>query len=158
MKRQKLPVRPYLVKYLQKDMEDGVLKFGRRVVRVERNSVKVREYFDKHRDSKYFIWVEMREASLYTLYGLQADLAETFRDTLFSVMAFAVKSGMKAKVAARDWLSSYNITDEEYDLDSAYRTWQRRKGQFLNPTVPVSKPKRQTSAPSHLPNQLKLFT
>jgi hypothetical protein len=158
MKKHKLPVKPYLVKYLQKNMVDGVYRFHRRVTRVERNSMKVMDYFERNRNSPHFIWVEMREASLYTLYGIQSDLAEEFRSCLFTVMAFAVKSGMGATAAARAFLESYNITDDDYDISSAYRTWQRRKEEYLNPTIPVLKTKKQPEASlPHGSNQLSLF-
>jgi hypothetical protein len=49
-------------------------------------------------------------------------------------MAYAVFKGIPAREAARDFLSMYEITPEEYDLDSAYRTWQRRKDRYLHPT------------------------
>jgi hypothetical protein len=49
----------------------------------------------------------------------------------------------------------YDIDPDEYDLDSAYRTWQRRKERYLFPTAPVRK--EETKSASTLPRQMSIF-
>jgi hypothetical protein len=135
MKLHKLPCKPYVRKYVAPDLSNrGVLRIKNRVVRTIRDKTQVTKFFEKCNDSTSFIMVEMNAASLYTLYSLHNTLAQEFRDKLFSVMAYAVHKGIPAREAARDFLAMYGITPDEYDLDSAYRTWQRRKDKYLNPT------------------------
>lgn len=135
MKLHKLPCKPYVRKYVAPDLSNhGVLKIKNRIVRTIRDKNAVTKYFEKSNDATSFIMVEMNCSSLYTLYALHSTLAREFRDKLFSVMAFAVFKSIPAREAARDFLSMYGITPDEYDLDSAYRTWQRRKDRYLHPT------------------------
>jgi hypothetical protein len=86
-------------------------------------------------------------------------MAKEFRDRMFTVAAYAVKAGLPARNAIRKFLEAYNITDDEYDLDSAYRTWERRKHRFLNPTEPVLKKKKISGSTltKEAGNQLSLF-
>lgn len=70
-------------------------------------------------------------------------------------MAYAVFKGIPAREAAREFLAMYGITADEYDLDSAYRTWQRRKERYLNPTKVRNE---EQNEPVNLnPIQLKLY-
>lgn len=154
-KRHKLPCKPYVRKYVAADLEDGVLRIKNRIVRTIQDKTSVTNYFNRAETSESFIIVEMKSSSLYTLYSLHTTLAKEFRDKLFSVMAYAVKKGIPAREAARDFLEMYDIEPDEYDLDSAYRTWQRRKDRYLFPTAPVRKPLHQ-SHPS-LPRQMSIF-
>jgi hypothetical protein len=154
-KRHKLPCKPYVRKYVAADLEDGVLRIKNRVVRTIQDKTSVMNYFTKAESSECFIIVEMKSSSLYTLYSLHSTLAKEFRDKLFSVMAYAVKKGIPAREAARDFLEMYNIETDEYDLDSAYRTWQRRKERYLFPTCPVRKSQVKTG--SSLPYQMSIF-
>jgi hypothetical protein len=143
MKLHKLPCKKYVKKYVAADLDsNGVLKIKNRVVRTIQDKNAVMNYFATVADSTCFIMVELKCSSLYTLYSLHSTLAKEFRDKLFSVMAFAVKKGIPAREAARDFLGMYDIEPDEYDLDSAYRTWQRRKLRYLNPTVAVYKEKK----------------
>jgi hypothetical protein len=158
MKKHKLPVKPYLQKYLQAQLVDGVYRCDKRLVRVTTNSYNVLSYFEKHKESPSFIWVEMHQSSLYTLFGLQVDLCNEFRSKLFSVMAFARKNTISARDAARQFLKEYGITDEEYSLESAYRSWERKKDQFLYPTIPVVKPSKRNKPPLRTEgSQLSIF-
>ena len=135
MKLHKLPCKPYVRKYVAPDLSNhGVLKIKNRIVRTIQDKNAVTKYFEKSNEATSFIMVEINCSSLYTLYALHSTLAREFRDKLFSVMAYAVFKGIPAREAARDFLSMYEITPEEYDLDSAYRTWQRRKDRYLHPT------------------------
>lgn len=154
-KRHKLPCKPYVRKYVAADLEDGVLRIKNRIVRTIQDKTSVTNYFSKVEVSESFIIVEMKSSSLYTLYSLHSTLAKEFRDKLFSVMAYAVKKGIPAREAARDFLEMYDIEPDEYDLDSAYRTWQRRKERYLFPTSPVRKEDNKTA--SSLPRQMSLF-
>lgn len=154
-KRHKLPCKPYVRKYVAADLEDGVLRIKNRIVRTIQDKTSVTNYFSKVDFAESFIIVEMKSSSLYTLYSLHSTLAKEFRDKLFSVMAYAVKKGIPAREAARDFLEMYDIEPDEYDLDSAYRTWQRRKERYLFPTAPVRK--EETKSASTLPRQMSLF-
>jgi hypothetical protein len=154
-KRHKLPCKPYVRKYVAADLEDGVLRIKNRIVRTIQDKTSVTNYFSKVEFAESFIIVEMKSSSLYTLYSLHSTLAKEFRDKLFSVMAYAVKKGIPAREAARDFLEMYDIEPDEYDLDSAYRTWQRRKERYLFPTAPVRK--EETKSASTLPRQMSLF-
>jgi hypothetical protein len=154
-KRHKLPCKPYVRKYVAADLEDGVLRIKNRIVRTIQDKTSVTNYFSKVEIAESFIIVEMKSSSLYTLYSLHSTLAKEFRDKLFSVMAYAVKKGIPAREAARDFLEMYDIEPDEYDLDSAYRTWQRRKERYLFPTAPVRK--EETKSASTLPRQMSLF-
>ncbi len=73
-------------------------------------------------------------------------------------MAYAVRKGIPAREAARDFLEMYQIETDEYDLDSAYRTWQRRKERYLNPTAPVIKTNQKEVSTLQLRGQLALFS
>jgi hypothetical protein len=141
-KLHKLPCLPYVKKYVQADLVDNVLHVKNRPVVVNNTKHRVDAFFDRGKASQHFIYVEMRSSSLYTLYSLHGQMAREFRDRMFTVAAYAVKAGLPARSAIRKFLESYNITDDEYDLDSAYRTWERRKQRFLNPTEPVLKKKK----------------
>lgn len=154
-KRHKLPCKPYVRKYVAADLEDGVLRIKNRIVRTIQDKTSVTNYFSKVEIAESFIIVEMKSSSLYTLYSLHSTLAKEFRDKLFSVMAYAVKKGIPAREAARDFLEMYDIEPDEYDLDSAYRTWQRRKERYLFPTAPVRK--EETKSASTLPRQMSIF-
>jgi len=135
MKLHKLPCKPYVRKYVAPDLSNrGVLKIKNRVVRTIRDKNAVTKYFEKSNSATSFIMVEMNCSSLYTLYALHSTFEREFRDKLFSVMAYAVFKGIPAREAAREFLAMYGITADEYDLDSAYRTWQRRKERYLHPT------------------------
>jgi hypothetical protein len=155
----KLPCLPYVKKYVQAELIDNVLHWKGRPVNTHNVKPSVDAFFDRQRDADHFIYVEVRSSSRYLLYGLHGQLAREFRDRMFTVAAYAVKQGLPARNAIRKFLESYNITDEDYDLDSAYRTWERRKHRFLNPTESVAKPKKPKPAPSmsKAGNQLLLF-
>ena len=154
MKRHKLPCKAYVRKYVAADLEDGVLRIKNRIVRTIQDKTSVMNYFSKAESSECFITVEIKSSSLYTLYALHSTLAKEFRDKLFSVMAYAVKKGIPAREAARDFLEMYNIETDEYDLDSAYRTWQIRKERYLFPTLVR---KAQAKSLTSLPKQMSLF-
>jgi hypothetical protein len=158
MKRHKLPCKPYVKKYVAADMENGVLKIKNRVVRTVQDKTAVVNYFKTVDTSTCSIIVEMKSSSLYVLYALHSTLAREFRDKLFSVMAYAVRKGIPAREAARDFLEMYEIETDEYDLDSAYRTWQRRKERYLNPTAPVIKTNQKEVSTLQLRGQLALFS
>lgn len=133
IKQHLLPVKPYVYQVLQHQLENGILKINRRVVRTITNPVRVKEYFERNKDSKYCIKVELKTSSLYTLHGLQMELASQFRDKLYTHIAISVKSGFSAMGALRSFFEFYNITEDQYDLGSAYRTWLREKEKYLNP-------------------------
>lgn len=141
-KMHKLPCLPYVKKYLQAELVNNVYHVRNRPVIVNNTKHRVDAFFERGKASEHFIFVEMRCSSLYLLYSLHHQLAREFRDRMFTVAAHAVKAGLPARNAIRKFLESYNITDDEYDLDSAYRTWERRKQRFLNPTEPVLKKKK----------------
>jgi hypothetical protein len=156
----KLPCLPYVKKYLQADLVNNTLYVKNRPVIVNNTKHRVDAFFERGKGSEHFIYVEMRCSSLYTLYSLHGQMAREFRDRMFTVAAYAVKQGLPARNAIRKFLEAYNITDDEYDLDSAYRTWERRKHRFLNPTEPVLKKKKE-SGPTlgkEAGNQLSLFS
>lgn len=158
MKRHKLPVKPYLKKYLQSHLVDGVLHCEKRLVRVTTNSYDVHSFFERNKDSPHWILVEVASSSPYVLFGLYNDLQAEFRMRIFSVMAFAVKNGVAAMEAARQFLKEYDISDDEYSVESVYRTWSRRKEKYLNPTAPVVKRKNSRMAPlKQNGHQLSLF-
>jgi hypothetical protein len=131
-KLHKLPVKPYVFRFIEPQLENGVYKINRRVVRTIKNNVRVNEYFEKNKDSQYYILVELRSSSLYTLHGLQMDLSREFRDKLYTHIAISVKGGGTAMSAIRSFFEFYNITEDDYDIGSAYRTWLREREKYLN--------------------------
>ncbi len=132
-KLHKLPVKPYVYRYLENQLEGGVLKINRRVVQTIKNNTRVLDYFEKNKDSKFCIMVELRSSSLYTLHGLQMELSREFRDKLYSFIAISVKGGSTAMAALRSFFEFYGITEDDYDIGSAYRTWLRERERYLQP-------------------------
>lgn len=58
------------------------------------------------------------------------------KDWMFRYTASMVRSGKSAKGAIREWLDLYDVGEDEYGADTAYKKWQR-SGWFFKEKNPV---------------------
>jgi hypothetical protein len=143
MKLHSVPVKRYVYKYMQPFLDEkGVLEVTQRVAKIQR-SVKVIQYFEKNKDSPWKLKIKIPVSSQWVVYALAMEWARQFREKLFSHTAVCVKNGMPALRAMRQFLEHHNITDDEYDLMNAYRTWERVNKFYLEPKQAIEEKRRE---------------
>lgn len=104
--------------------------------------------------SSTVLCMQISTSSYFVAYSLVNTLSREFRDRMYACMAVAVSQGGCALSALRAFLQLYQITEDEYDIGSAYRNWLRHKEKALNPTAPVLKQPKKREPTS---GQLSLF-
>jgi hypothetical protein len=145
-------------RFIQNELdENGVYYVPNRLVVTKRNTAAVRSIKEPGKVNSERLVVEAAVSSEYVIYSLQAQLAADFRKQMFSSMAMAVQMGRPALEACKKFLALYGIEPGEYDWASAYRTWERKKEEYLRPQEVVRIRKRKT-APVLQSRQLSIFT
>lgn len=153
-KLHQVPVPPYILKFVQDRTLNGVYYPPGRSIVIQKNYDRAKSAMERKTTSSAVLTMQMRTASFFVAYSLVNTLSKEFRERMYTCMAVAVKQGGCALTALKAFLDLYGITDEEYDIGSAYRNWLRHKEKALNPTVPVLKKPSPKVPPS---NQLSLF-
>lgn len=160
MKIHSVPVKRYVYKYMQPFLNsDGIMEVPQRVAKVQR-SVKVVHYFQKYQNSPHKIKIQIPVSSQWVVYSLAMEWARQFRDKMYTHVALSVKNGIPALRAMRNFLDHYQITDDDYDVMSSYRTWQRQANLYLNPHEAIPQKMNEKKLKKQNPAsgiQLRLF-
>lgn len=149
-----VPVPAYILKFVQDRTQNGVYYPPARHITIHTNYQYAKAALARRTTYNTVLTVQIPRANPVVAYFLANTLSKEFRERMYSSMAVAVKQGGSALTALRVFLDLYGITDEEYDIGSAYRNWLRHKEKAFNPTAPVLKKPSPKAANS---NQLSLF-
>lgn len=132
-KRIKLPVPPYLKKYLFYHYQErkGVLNLPETLFFFMRgNSLYCREQVTQRlcdRENYTIVQVETKYSGYRVQYSLVQKFKEDFdRDLLLTVKGF-VAAGQDPIVGIRYFFDLYDISEEEFKEETAFKRWQRSK-------------------------------
>lgn len=137
----KLPVLPYVKKYVEKQFfngqaapykieEDTLIGKNFMSVIIDKRH---RDIMDKHHDLTAEIHITLSDAMakrsprLSNLMCVNYFLVEDFKDALTTWINAAGHYHIRPFVACKGFLEYYGIDENEYSLDAAYRLWQREK-------------------------------
>ncbi len=136
-----LPIKPHIKKFIihhsskylnyDYDVEKNLLELKQRIPFLKiTNTVHPREYFQKISDGTY-INVMMENANDHNLYALNRQLEKDFQHQMFVFLNTSKciydSIGLQfcAMDSIRNFLDSHDIQEEEYNIGTAYKLWQR---------------------------------
>lgn len=127
MKKQvSIYVHPHIYKVLRRDYNyDDVLIIPKRFhIYMHTNTVHPRKYLVPDEDLRE-IKIEGPDMNYRKAYAIIKSIEAQFREKMNSYVLGQVTAGEPARTAVRDYLEKYDILDEEFKVDSAYKDWQR---------------------------------
>jgi hypothetical protein len=121
------PVKPHIYKMLRRDYQyEGLLELNKRMhLFIHTNTKAIKRYFLIPRDDMKTITVLMPYASEEKVYSIIRGFEREFREKLHLYVAAQVQARKPALEAVRCFLERYDISFEEYDYMTAYKSWQR---------------------------------
>lgn len=128
-----LPVPTHIAKFVQRRLVKGVLVLNRRYHVLHSETQQCKSYFANLDPKHTILKVEMLSPNKRTLFCLKNELEQSFFDTMMVFVAAHFMAGMSARAAITQFLSLYDIDDEDYQLGTAYRYWTRHKAQAVLP-------------------------
>lgn len=139
MKVCNIPVKPYLAKFVEKASHEGwlirsgvrftendELKFSARLPFTMHERYELpRNYFANLDPDMVFITVYMHQVNIRTMYHLVQWLKSEFQKEMFTYTRMGLEFGQFAKPSIEAFLRKCEITDDDYNLETAHRAWLR---------------------------------
>lgn len=117
---------PHVYKILRRDYDytDVLIIKKRYHIYMHRDTVHPKKFLVPGGDLKA-INIEGPDMNIRKAYAIIKNVESQFRERMNTYVLGQVNTGMPARTAVRDFLELYDIMDEEFKLDSAYKDWQR---------------------------------
>jgi hypothetical protein len=129
MKQYTIPVSKAVLKMLKRDygyknhMRIDTMILGKAV----NSSRNWKSYIEKTDFNQIRIKVICKHASYAKLYTIAHLMEHEFKTKMLLYIESAVDNGMEAATAIRNFMDKYDVPLEEYEMDTAYKQWQRYK-------------------------------
>lgn len=125
-KKVRLYLEPYLYKFIQPMIKNGVLEVSGEMcrkfkIRRTRHAYGYASVWEGRKE----VWVAMYEPSPVRVYALVVHLRSLFHLEMLSTAQRKLLNGFTAKESLSAFLKSYGITEHDYKLERAYKRWQR---------------------------------
>jgi hypothetical protein len=127
MKAYEIPISKAALKMLKRDFGyKGVMNLhGLHLTRTKSDTEQWHEYLNRLEPHQAKITVICRYASPGRLYTLAQTIEHTFNSTFLLYVASAVEHGMAAAEAIQRFVDKYDLSEEDFKEETAYKRWQR---------------------------------
>ena len=127
MKAYDLPISRAALKMLKRDFGyQRFLKYDGRHLTISKNpGSQCRDYLNRTEPHQVRITVICRHASPIRLYYIAKTIEHTFDQSLLIYVEAAVENKIPAAEAIQKFMDKYDISEEDLQLSSAYKRWQR---------------------------------
>lgn len=127
MKAYDIPISKAALKMLKRDFGfERYLKFGGQHLTFQKNHRSDWKYYlERTEPHQVRITIICRYASPYRLYHIAKMIELTFDQSLLIYVEAAVENQVPAAEAIQRFMDKYDISEEDLQLSSAYKRWQR---------------------------------
>lgn len=119
-------VKPHIYKVLRRDYAyTDVLLIRRRFHIYTHTNTTYPSKFETPQDDLRAVRMEGEDMNIRKAYAIVRSIEAQFGEKMNIYVMGQVSAGKPARTAVRNFLEKYDILDEEFKVDSAYKAWQR---------------------------------
>lgn len=129
MKRYNIPVSAPVLKMLKRDYGySNHMRIDRMIIgKAYGNPCSWKSYLERTEENQVRITVICKHAGSGKLYTIAKMMEMEFKTKMLLYVESAVDNNMEAATAIRNFMDKYDVALEEYEMDTAYKQWQRYK-------------------------------
>jgi hypothetical protein len=129
MKRYTIPVSKPVLKMLKRDYDyKNHMRIDTMIIgKASNKSINWKNYVESTTDNQIRINVVCKHASYAKLYTIARLMENEFKTKMLLYVESAVDNNMEAATAIRNFMDKYDVSLEEYEMETAYKQWQRYK-------------------------------
>lgn len=143
-KRVQILVKAHIAKFLAPELNvNGEIELAKCISFLKTNNGHSHYSYFERKDGKVPLNVLMHRPSVRNMYALVRKWENDFKLRMHIMVEAYRSTGLPCMEAIRLFLAQYNISEEEYSIETAYKSWQRyKKEKDLNVrTIAVKKVK-----------------